>query len=598
MRRAHVSSIALALLALLPACDGCHGGKPYTPYTLTDTPPSASTAPSAAPPPPPADGGTFAAVPATPAPGDGTRWPLEGGAVEAPPGHAFAQGLVMDMDGDGKPDLLAFARAPDGLRGELWFASGKAPAEGRIVAALPADLAAPGCTAEAALSLIGPRTAALDFAPRCPARIREKAVRWIAAARFTSELPEITLEIRAGAPNEGETLQVALDGRDRDGDGRYDVAVTFTLASSASATASLAYFDRPAGLSRDPTEPEASFKALGAALIADGRKKTTAPRIPAAAYTARRLQAMLCEDAGGKPLITTNAGPIRCGDVHLAEESTIAEIEAALNLGDPVGAIAALDRLDALGARRKDVDTLVAKSIPSIAGTLVRATAAIPALETPPAFSPLAFEPDGSLLVHTKDGVVRADKTTFAETAVDPAPAWPKRLAWPASDAPSWTLTDVDECGGRSGPIAAFNKPDVLFHALPVQPYVRCASDISRPPVDMLGTTSQGLLFAFRGNVMAVAAQLPVRVSVADTFAAAPGAPVERGTARSPNGGTIALRVSRGVLVAVLKGTGRNASAKLWTTPLVDGANACVPSDGGERLACVTAKGAAIYEAR
>src|SRR5262249_39694152 len=78
-----------------------------------------------------------------------------------------------------------------------------------------------------------------------------------------------------GAPAAGETLAVALDGRARDGAGRSDLAVTLTLTGAppplprgGEAKATLAYFDRPAGFSRDPTEPETSLKALAASLVA------------------------------------------------------------------------------------------------------------------------------------------------------------------------------------------------------------------------------------------------------------------------------------------------------------------------------------------
>ncbi|APR85214.1 Hypothetical protein A7982_10563 [Minicystis rosea] len=512
---------------------------------------------------------------------------------------------MVDADGDGKPDLLAWARAPDGLRGELWFASGKSPAEGRLVAALPADLTAPGCSAHATLSLIGPRTAAFDFEPRCPARIRERATRWIALSRFVAGPPEIALEIRAGAPADGETLAIALDARDRDGDGRADIGVTFTLTGAphplpggGSAAASLAFFDRPAGLSRDPTEPEASIKAIGAALLADGRKKTTSPRVPAAAGAARRLHALLCEDGGGKPIISTTAGPIRCATERIAEESAIAEVEAGLNLGDPVTAFAALGRLDASGQRRKDVDALVAKSVSTIAGTLVRTTAAIPDPPRASGFSPLAFDADGSLLVRTADRVVRVDKTSFAESAADAALMWPKELQWPV-DAPTWSLGRVDDDCETSTAVARFGYAGAVTTVpLPIPTPPRCALGGASPPVDLLGASTQGLLFAYRGEIVAIPATAPPRVVPAESFAPAPGVPVDRGTARSPNGGTIAVTTSRGVLVSVLKGSARGGSAKLWTSPLIDGGKACVPSDGGERLACVVSKGAAIYDVK
>src|SRR5580692_8334156 len=136
----------LAALAALPACDGCHAGKPYTPYTLSDPPPASAAAAASAPAEAGAPGPAFTALPGVPAPGDGSTWPLAGGAAQPPAGHTFVTGLVLDADGDGKDDLLAWSRSPDGLRGELWFAPGSAPATGRAVASLPADVAVPGCS--------------------------------------------------------------------------------------------------------------------------------------------------------------------------------------------------------------------------------------------------------------------------------------------------------------------------------------------------------------------------------------------------------------------------------------------------------------------
>src|SRR5690349_14085775 len=108
MRRAPLSIGLLATLAAaLPACNGCHSSKPYTPYTITD-PPSASASASARPAgsaAPDGDAGpeapSFAPVAATPAPGDGKSWPLEGGAAPVPSGHVFTEGLVFDADDDG-----------------------------------------------------------------------------------------------------------------------------------------------------------------------------------------------------------------------------------------------------------------------------------------------------------------------------------------------------------------------------------------------------------------------------------------------------------------------------------------------------------------
>jgi hypothetical protein len=557
-------------------------------------------------------------VAAAAAPGDGQSWPIEGGAAAPPAGHAFAEGLVLDADGDHKNDLVAWSRAPDRLRGEVWFAPGKDPAAGRILAALPGDLAGPGCAPSTTLTRIAASLIVFDFDPRCP-RGRERAARWIAVFRLVAGAPpELGLEVRAGAPAEGETLAVAVDGRDRDGDGRGDFTVTLSLSGAPRplprgplpapggsagdggappplASATLAFLDRPAGLSRDPSEPDASLRVLAARLVADGRRRTTAGRVAGAAGAARRLWSMLCEE-GGRPIVTTSAGPVRCGDVHLADDAAMAETEAAINLGDPVAALAAAGRLD---AHRKDLDGLLGKSIPSISGRLVRTTAAAPDVQPPPAFGPIAFGARGDIFLRTRDRVVRVDGSTFAESPVDPPPRWPTRLSWPAGDTPSWTLAAVEERCDAPTLVARFSiaGADRVDIPLPILTPSRCTPG-ARVPVDLLGASSQGALLAVRGDLVAVPLEATPHPALAETLALPPGAAVEPGAARSPNGAVIAVTTARGVLVASLKGAGRSASGRLWTNPTLDGASACVPDDTGERLACAVKDAAAIYDAK
>lgn len=613
---------ALAALALPAAgCDGCHGNKPYTPYTLSDAPSasaSAQPADAGAVSAPPVDAGASldAAAPAgfTPvkgaAPvGDGKSFPLEGGApIDAPAGRSFATGLTADLDADGKPDLLAWARAPDGLRGELLFFSGAARGEGKTIAALPEGLAVAGCSAAASITQIGARTLLFDFEPRCTSRSR--AVRWLAVLRVPAlgAVPAIGLELRLGQPLDGESIQIGGDVRDRDGDGRDDIALKLTLSGAprplsskdAVAVATLAFFDRPAGLSRDPLEPEASFKALASALIADGRRKVSAPRVAGAGLALRRLHTLLCEESG-RSVVSTNAWPIRCGENRVLEDAAMAEVEAALNLGDPVSALAALTRLDALGPRRKDVEALVSKSIPSIAAKQLYKTSVSPAVEATPAHGPLAFNAGGDLLVHTVDKVIRVDRTSFSEARVDAALVWPKRLSFPA-EAPTWTLSGVEQRCDESVLLAHFEtkkgeevgKTDIL---LPVAIPARCTPS-PRLQVDLLGSSTQGMLLAVQGEVIALPAADPPRPVLAETFTAAPGAAVPLGVARSPDGGTLAIPTVRGVLVASARGSTRAISGKLWTGLDADGASLCVPDDGGGRLACVIKGAAAIYEAK
>jgi hypothetical protein len=413
--------------------------------------------------------------------------------------------------------------------------------------------------------------------------------------------PELGLELRLAAPAEGESLQVAVDTRDRDGDGRGDVLATITLtgaprplpSAGAQASAALAFFDRPAGLSRDPSEPEASFKALAAGLVADGRRKTTAARIPAAALALRRLHGLLC-DEGGKAAISTSAGPVRCGDARPIEDAGMAEVEAALNLGEPVAALAGLARLEAMGVHRKDVDALMAKSIPTVTAKAVHKTTAAPAIESSPSFSPLAWDSSGDLLVHTVDRVVRMDHTAFAEAPIDAALTWPVRVASPAVVAPPWTILSVERRCDEATLMAHTDSGEV---ALPIAVPSKCTAS-ARVTTELLGATEQGALLAVGADLVTIPLVSPLKPVVPDSLAPAAGAAVELGAARSPNGTVIAVPTDHGVFVATVKSGARTAKGKLWSGPDLFGAYLCVPSNGGERLACVTGTTATIFEAK
>jgi hypothetical protein len=315
--------------------------------------------------------------------------------------------------------------------------------------------------------------------------------------------------------------------------------------------------------------------------------------VATAAAAARRLHALLCEE-GPTLKISTSAGPARCGDEHLVEDATIAEAEAALNLGDPFAALAAADRLE---ARRKDVDGLVSRSIPSIAGKLVDRTAAAPDRAPSPAFGPLAFDKNDDLLVHTRArNTVRVDHASFQEAPDDTAVRWPTRLS--TGEPPSWTLVSVEGRCDLPTLVGRFEiggeRTDV---PLPLLTPARCAASPA-VPVDLLGASTQGAILSVRGELVAIPLAPSPRPALAEALAIVPGSAVEPGAGRSPDGSVLALSTGRGVLVATLKRQGRGASARLWTAPAADGAVACVPTSGADRIACVVNAAAAIYDAK
>jgi hypothetical protein len=646
--RSKLSAACLAALAACGAgCEGCPGSKPYTPYTITDAPavgsggaPSDQSDGDAAPSPGAEDAAapvpTFAAVQATPAPGDGATWEIEPSAVaKAPAGRAFTLGLVLDADGDGKRDLVAWAQAPDGLRGELRFSSGAKPEDGRTIAALPGDLSSQGCTSRASLAQVGPRSLALDFAPQCAAGRR--ATRWVALVRFGGQEgdakgPELGLEIRAAAPPSGESIEIAVDGSDRDGDGRDDITAKVSLSgglrpfsgavgpypSLPAMTAVVSFFDRKAGLSRDPSEPAASLAQAAAGLLADAKKKDTAATVAPAAHQLRRLRSILCEESG-KALVTTSAGPIQCGDTRDIEEGAMAEATAAATRGDAARALLAIARLDArpaLGdARKREIIKILGKVAPIAAFQLVHRAAAVPKLEAP-GWGPLAFEQSGDLLIRTAEGVTRVYGATLTEAPADVA-AWPSSLSSEGSGAAgdAWVLAGVEQrCDaptlvalaedaaspGAAGGDASERRTSI---ALPILTPVtarglpsdgRCSPVLSVPVTPIAATSELGLVFSVGPDILGLKRQrgaAVVSLLSAPLDVAALGE-VTRGSARSRDGASIAVPTSRGLLVMT------GGTARLWSGAEMEQASSCTPQSGGGRVACVGGGAALIYEAR
>lgn len=634
-----IAASLAATVALVAGCDGCPGSKPYTPYTMTDQPgpdggggaggsaiaeadaaaPDASAAP------------TFEPIVGISAPGDGKMWAIQPGVeVAAPAGRIFTVGLTLDADGDGKQDLLAWAQAPDGIRGELLFASGAEPGATRTIVALPSDVSARGCTAKTSIAQVGPRSAALDLAPKCGGSAKQPASRWVAVARFqgagatSPKPPELALEIRVGALAPGEDISVGIDTRDRDADGRDDIAAKLTLTGTMRpfsgavgpfptvppASAYVAFFDRPAGLSRDPSEPEASLSSfvLEKGLLASAKKKDTAASVAAAVHQIRRFRSLVCEESG-RAAVTTSAGPIQCGDPSSLAEASIAEATAAFTLSDPARALAAIGRLDALpnlgDARKREILKLLGRGAPFAKVEIVHRASAVPAQSAALGYGPLTFDAGGDLLVRTTEGVTRIDRTTFAETPASVA-AWPDKLVAGSfalvrveqrCDSPTLIAVFEDTSEGSSAPSA--ESPLPIF--APVTPrglpgYGRCSAITSVPVAPVGWVPELGLVVGLGPELVAIKKQpeatvvslprlpLPAPLDVGS---------VPAGAARSPDGATIAVPTSRGLLVAPAGG-----AAKLWTGQEIDQASACTPSAGGARVACVGGGAAMIYKTR
>lgn len=436
VRRAEFWAVLALPLAAL-GCEGCQKEKPYTPFGVTSALPNADD--SAPTPPAPSakvEPGKFPAALVAPA---GSRKLRMGElTLEAPPRYVFDRALVL---GEGPAQqavawLKADADARDIVPG-LLMAYGPG-GQAKQVMTLPSFVPiAPGCVHATRLVQTGPSSVLLDTTATCPAglmaRVPVEAVSVIAPA---SPRPEV-LTLRVAEPAPGEALGIEADSSDRDGDGREDVKLVFTLTGpeGAKASATLAFVDRAAGVSRDAAEPRASLTFAAKALLAKAGPTTSAD-----VDAMRRLLFTLCAEGGTPRVFDAEGSAIRCEDLgSVVDTLARAEVLSRLAAKDALGAAAVVTRADwyfkKLSAdAEKSVTKELTKRLLAVAPTASALTAR-PKTVKGPHWSPLWFEQDGALLVVTDAGVVRASRDGSTETPVDPdggTPAWPLDVSTPA----------------------------------------------------------------------------------------------------------------------------------------------------------------------
>jgi hypothetical protein len=343
-RRAEGRLWAALLLPLsLAACNGCQKEKPYNPFGVTTAVPS--TDESAVPAAPSAPAAQTKFSPALVAPAGSRKLRMGELTLDAPARYLFDRALVL---GEGETQLaVAWVKAepeahdvPPGLL-MAYDAAGKP----RQVMAQPSFVPiAPGCTHATRLVQTGSHSVLVDTTATCPpgmmARVPVEAVSVVAPA---SDRPEI-LTLRVTAPAPGEALGIEEDSSDRDGDGREDVKLVFTLTGpeGSKASATLAFVDRAAGVSRDAAEPRASLALATKALFA----KTT-PATSGEVDATRRLLGTLCAEGATPRVFDAEGSPLRCGDLGSTVDALArADVLSRLAAKDALGAVSVLTRSD------------------------------------------------------------------------------------------------------------------------------------------------------------------------------------------------------------------------------------------------------------
>lgn len=595
------SSCAFLLLVASSGCArSCKNEHPYVPYAIGDgEAPAEEAGASVAP----EEGGTPEILAAV-APAGTTRWPLEGLELLSPPDRVFVLGLARDVDGDGTKDAVAIVRstkdeaAPDDV---VFYRGGaRGVTEGANVASGPGpqpDTDA-GCTKVARLAQVGRRSVAVELGAACASLATS---RWVGVLSF-----DRGVRTRFAAtildPAEAPKLTLDADGSDRDGDGIDDVTLRVSIDAPNTpfepmprATAKVVWFDRPAGLSREPAEPDASLRALAQAAATKASRPKDAPQVPGAVHQVRALYGALCAEGGAARLVklTVGSGGVACGPSRALEEAGFALARAYATQGEPARAVWAIDRAQQPPAsktatRLSEAQAWLAQAAPIAQAKQLRAIAAVPQLErsTAPAWGPLAFEANGKLLVRTAAGVARIDPATGDESEAPDVAPWKAHVTSP--DGTLRWLSVTSACDG--GPLrAAFASTGPALDA--------DTRNVLLPIATPLGTRCTGgrgeavraipLAWGPRG-LEAIVAGEPVLfasdLSRASIAASALDQPSTPGAPRSPSGKVTAVATSQGIVV-------RTTKSRMLRAKELEGGygelQACTVSDDAAFVACV-----------
>jgi hypothetical protein len=334
-------------------------------------------------------------------------------------------------------------------------------------------------------------------------------------------------------------------------------------------------------VSRDAVEPRASFTELAALETARASSQKSSLEVAEHVASARRLYASLCAESGVPRIFLDSGEPLPCGDLGRAFESfSEAAINAALNLGQVGKAFSALQQhkwfpsgnpslaaqftkrqlaqLERRVARRRVIKLVPLKAQPR-------------AMNEGPHFSPLSFHADGSLLLLTAEGIVRAAPDgRYEYEASDEVDPWPTTVVSPTGERLtgvaypcdrseiSWLRTAAD--GTSLSPL-----PTVLIAPRPGS----CASGsaFEAPPVAPVAWDA-GEISAFLGA--GLLGPVPPRPPM--------------GSALSPNGRFSVVATDWGLLVS-----GGDKPA-LWTFDngsLTAQLRDCVVSNNAQAAACI-----------
>lgn len=580
-----LAPLVAPLAVLGSACDAFDSDRrPYTPF------PVASGTTSLAPPPAPVplentpSNEVAAKHQVLTAPPSAHTWRVNERALQAPDGLIFRLAMVGGLATANERDVLAWlvGTTEKPAIGELWFY----PEQGspRHVASAPGYLpTGPTCTHGALLNQTGPSSVTLDIRATCTGPLLPRApVRSVTVLAPLREHASIVgFQLAAPAPN--ETLDVEIVSKDRDADGRDDVELTLRLGApeSSDVRARFVWLDRPAGLSRDSAEPRASFAELARLETVRASSQKSSMEVGANVASARRLYASLCSEAGVPRIFLDSGEGLDCGDLEEPFQAfTAAAIDASLNLGQIGQAFGALERhawfpsgqkLAASAFVKTRLKELMTRVAPRRVIKLVPLKARPRGQDDNPHFSPLSFHADGSLIMLTAEGLVRAAPDgRYEYEASDEVDPWPTVLLSPTGERLTGVTFPCDRSEVSWLRTAADGTPlPPLLTAVVAPRPGNCvpALGFSAPEVRPLGWTTNGIS-AFLGATLL--GSLPAHPPM--------------GSAASPNGRFTAVVTDFGLLVV---GNDKTALWKFDDPGLPRQLHDCVISNNAEAAACL-----------
>jgi hypothetical protein len=577
------SSIIL-LLALTGCARACKNDHPYVP-SATD--PSASASSLAASEPPKLDAGAAADSVIAPPPGT-TSLEIDGAQVSMSD-REIVQALVADFDGDGKKDVLAIVRpagdAGPPSTGELVHWRGGVPAPA-VVASGPTMSVDPSCAPSWRLARIGPRSAFAELGTACSKGTGTRALYVVRIGPAIGIAFDAIVTDPPLAPKLG--IEAIAEDRDKDGNDDTVLAVTLEAEGKPKVTAKLAFFDRPAGPSRDAEEPAASLDALAKQIAKQAGKSKEAANVPPMVEQMRALYRAVCLDGGAPRIEKVHGGSApSCGTSKALEDAGVAAVRAYVTLGDAIHAFNAADVASVAPATRTAARiTEMHKALADVAPPLdARSSRSLNVLvDAPrgqhPEWGALAFESQ-KLLVRHGDKVSRVDLTTWEQEESD-VPAWPSRVVSP--DGKMRWLEAYHACEGVAlratfAPVAEGDVHDVV---LPIVPRLGAKCSGGRGEASSavpVAWTARGLEAIVAGEPVAIRLDAPN----ASALASFSEDPPPKGSPRSPGGKAIAIATPQGLLVKTADRTTLRRAPDFMPYASL---RHCTTTDDGAAVAC------------